>query len=376
MIINCTKKLQEQLKIKPDVVEGDNPLLSWHGNLLIVNRRKTLVLVNDKNRYTIVLHGLKAKDFNKIDDVILHSIQYMFEQEGIQKDVIEQYIDSAREITFSKTKDRKLIARMNRACETLYYFETLLDSDTIFQPTLSLKLSRDLVGDGKKDYFYANEAMYKDLEEFTGKPTFQTKALEMKITLRLQSRNVFRKLIVPMYITFSEFHHVIQTAFGWQDSHLHEFYDFSNQKSNRALNPHHFAYNEEGYKPIANLVCHPEAFNHGDNSLPKKLDHTVLLSEYMPANVTYVYDFGDNWIHDIKVQRVMEDYDKNYPTCIEGEGNTPPEDVGGEGGYEVFLEIMEDVNHPDYKQMYAWSREQGFEDFDIKMVNRRLKDFE
>ncbi|WP_425414445.1 plasmid pRiA4b ORF-3 family protein [Paucisalibacillus globulus] len=215
--------------------------------------------------------------------------------------------------------------------------------------------------------------MYKDLEELIGIPVFQSTALEMKITLRLQNRKIYRKLIVPINITFSQLHDVIQTAFGWENYHLHEFYIFDNKKSNLPLNPNHPAFNEEGYKPIANLVCDQEAFNYGDGNILKKMDHTVKLSEYMPANVTYIYDFGDSWIHDIQVERVIEDYDKNYPICVDGEGNTPPEDVGGEGGYEVFLEIMADQNHPDYGYMKAWSKQQGYKDFDIEMVNRWLK---
>ena len=39
----------------------------WHTNLIRVNRRKAVVLVNDENRYVIILHGLKAKDFKRLD---------------------------------------------------------------------------------------------------------------------------------------------------------------------------------------------------------------------------------------------------------------------------------------------------------------------
>ncbi|WP_143128299.1 hypothetical protein [Psychrobacillus sp. OK032] len=165
----------DQLKKNPETVNEEKPLTSWHANLIIVNRRKTVVLVNDKNRYVIVLHGLKAKDFKNMDEIILQSIRNTFEQEYINNDVIEQFIDSAKNITYSKTKNRTLVSRMNKACETLYFFEELLDNDTIYQPAISRKLSRNLVGDGKKDYFYPNQEMYKDLEEFAGIPIFQTK---------------------------------------------------------------------------------------------------------------------------------------------------------------------------------------------------------
>jgi len=54
MLIRCTKKLLDELKIKPNLELEEEPLFSWHANLLNINHRKTVVLVNDSNRYIIV----------------------------------------------------------------------------------------------------------------------------------------------------------------------------------------------------------------------------------------------------------------------------------------------------------------------------------
>nr|WP_106781103.1 plasmid pRiA4b ORF-3 family protein [Lysinibacillus timonensis] len=373
MHIQCTKKLLELLNKEPKTVEETNPLISWHANLITINRRKTVVIVNDKNRYVIVLHGLKAMDFNNFDETILKSIRNTFEQECIKDEVIELFLSSASGITYSKTKNKSLVARMNKACETVYFFEEMLDLNTIYQPAISRKVSRDLVGDGNKDYFRPSEAIFNDLEEFARIPIFHTKALELKVTLRLENIKVFRRLIVPFNLTFSQLHNVIQIAFGWQDYHLHEFYIFDNKQSNQTFHHNHPAYNREGSKPLVNLVCDEESFSYGNNDIPMKMDTTVKLSEYMSAKITYIYDFGDNWIHDIEIERVIDDYQVNFPTCIECEGNTPPEDVGGEIGYEVFLEIINDKNHPEHEKMLSWSKSQLYSDFDIDIVNRRLK---
>ncbi|TQR04656.1 DUF6933 domain-containing protein [Psychrobacillus soli] len=174
MIIQCTKKLLYQLKKNPETVNVEKPLTSWHANLIIVNRRKTVVLVNDKNRYVIVLHGLKANEFKNMDEIILQSIRNTFEQESIKNDVIEQFIDSSKNITYSNTKNRTLVSRMNKACETLCFLERLIDNDTIYQTALSRKISRLLVGDGKKEYIYPNQEMYKDLKAFAGISIFQS----------------------------------------------------------------------------------------------------------------------------------------------------------------------------------------------------------
>lgn len=65
------KKLLEELNIKPELQLTEEPLFSWHANLITVNRRKTVVLMNDKNRYVIVLRGFKMKDFKELDKPFL-----------------------------------------------------------------------------------------------------------------------------------------------------------------------------------------------------------------------------------------------------------------------------------------------------------------
>lgn len=104
-----------------------------------------------------------------------------------------------------------------------------------------------------------------------------------------------------------------------------------------------------------------------------KYEIGIRISEYIPCNIKYNYDFGDNWQHYIEVEKIIDNYDKNYSICIDWEGNTPPEDVGGEDGYEEFLEIIGNKNDPEHEGMVNWGKYQGYEDFDIELTNMRLK---
>ncbi|MHB1421404.1 MAG: plasmid pRiA4b ORF-3 family protein [Bacillota bacterium] len=110
-----------------------------------------------------------------------------------------------------------------------------------------------------------------------------------------------------------------------------------------------------------------------ENDMPLKLENGIKLAEYIPARIKYNYDFGDSWQHYIEVEKIIGDYDKNYPICLEGEGNAPPEDVGGEEGYESFLETIADEKHPGYRETVQWGQMQGYKDFDIKTINSMLK---
>jgi len=372
MLIRCTKKLLAELKVEPETVEEENSLFSWHANIIVVNRRKAVVLVNDQNRYAVVLYGLKAKDFKRFNETALQGIRETFQGEGISDKVIDQYLLHTSEVSITKTKDRTSVARMNKACENVYFLDDLWDVDSIFQPDMGIRISHFLVGDGKKSYIVPNKEMYKELTLFAGQSIFEEKAAILKVTLKLENRQVWRRLVVPVNKTFNQLHQIIQAAFGWQDYHLHDFHVYG--KAVNAGNHITEEDNEKIQKPIIRLVCDEEALSY-PGKVNMKHEKGVKLSEYIPAceKMTYNYDFGDDWNHDIEVESMIENYEFNYPVCLEGEGNTPPEDVGGEYGYEEFLKILANPDHPEYGHMVEWGRMQRYQDFAIDFINIELK---
>ena len=90
-------------------------------------------------------------------------------------------------------------------------------------------------------------------------------------------------------------------------------------------------------------------------------------------NSTFCFCNFSFWCFIFFLKKVIEDYDANYPACLEGKGTGPPEDVGKEPGYEQFLEIINDKNHPEHEEIMEWGEMQGYEDFDIEKVNRMMK---
>lgn len=46
----------------------------------------------------------------------------------------------------------------------------------------------------------------------------------------------------------------------------------------------------------------------------------------------------------------------------------PPEDVGGVGGYEEFMNVHNDPNHPDYEATRAWAKGQRYRKFDKEFI--------
>ncbi|RXI96461.1 plasmid pRiA4b ORF-3 family protein [Anaerobacillus alkaliphilus] len=354
MIIHCTKKLLDELKIKPSIETEENPLFSWHANILIINRKKTVVFVNDLNRFVVVLYGLKAKELQKLDECFIRGIREVFQAEGIQEEVIEDYLQQVKQVSFAKTKGRTYVARLNRDCEDIQYLLDDINANKLIQTRLSKFKNSMLVGDGKGDYYDPNEEMYKALAELTGKDVFRLEAVELKITLQLENFNVWRTLVVPTRVTFDQFHKIIQTAFGWRDWHLHEFSITDKNET------------------VARLVGEDEIRrNPNSHSI---LESEKKLSDFLPPykTINYIYDFGDGWEHKIELINVIPDNSKNYVECIAGEGATPPEDVGGEYGFKEFLAIISDENHPEHFAMTRWGIEQEYKPFNLKEINRDL----
>jgi hypothetical protein len=89
----------------------------------------------------------------------------------------------------------------------------------------------------------------------------------------------------------------------------------------------------------------------------------------------YVYDFGDDWMHEITVEKIdLPESGISYPLCIGGGNACPPEDSGGISGYYEKLEILKDPGHPDYEDIKKWMG-QRFDPafFDLEQVNLRLR---
>ena len=107
-------------------------------------------------------------------------------------------------------------------------------------------------------------------------------------------------------------------------------------------------------------------------ALKKRLSDFSLL----PSELAYVYDFGDNWKHEIKSNSVVDAYSKNTAEFIDGAGDAPPEDVGGVGGYLAFLEALFDSNNPEHEAVVEWITPQWkYKPFDAEGTKRCLRNF-
>lgn len=175
------------------------------------------------------------------------------------------------------------------------------------------------------------------------------KILQLKITLKGIKPPIWRRVLVSEQMTLLDLHQVIQAVFLWDDYHLHEF------KIRNVL------YGDPQDSELMDYV--------------KEDEFLYQLSDFnfnKGSQFTYLYDFGDSWLHAVLVEKVLP-FDKKtrLPQFIDGKRATPPEDVGGEFGYSNLIEAMNDPNHDAHRELLMWSGG----DFDPESLDKNLVNY-
>jgi len=159
----------------------------------------------------------------------------------------------------------------------------------------------------------------------------------LKVELVDSEPAIWRRIYIDGRIRLNAFHHILQAAMGWTDSHLHEF-----------------TIREKRYAPPdpEDQFLEIETFDESKFRLNQLLETGSIFE--------YLYDFGDSWQHRITVESILE-LDKNDRlggrVLIEsGERACPPDDSGGIWGYQESLDTLEDNPYSEEaKEMREWA---------------------
>ncbi len=92
--------------------------------------------------------------------------------------------------------------------------------------------------------------------------------------------------------------------------------------------------------------------------------------------ISYVYDFGDDWHHEIILEETFPNgtgFDK--PLCSDGAMHCPPEDCGGIPGYQKFIHNLNQPNSKNIREIWSITGGSPFDPewFDRTRVNKLLK---
>ncbi len=122
---------------------------------------------------------------------------------------------------------------------------------------------------------------------------------QLKISLKRMRNPVWRRVLVPATARLGRLHQVIQIVMNWDGDHLHAFH----------------VGNEHYGDPFYSTDLYDE-------------ESLRLSDTFTPSikTITYLYDFGASWYHDITFEKVLDlDVDATYPVCVTGRGDFPIE---------------------------------------------------
>ena len=167
---------------------------------------------------------------------------------------------------------------------------------------------------------------------------------------------IWRRFLLRTTSSFAHLHMAIQESFGWQSCHLWEFRMPTYQG-----------------RPIAGV---PVEKDDDDYGRPTPDGRHVRISQYFTGKMVtewceYVYDFGDDWVLDVKLVQVVSDKEAFKRRLVAGELACPPEDCGGTPGYQRmahFIETGEDLWGEPAAELETWLGGWKPDTFDLDMV--------
>ncbi len=128
---------------------------------------------------------------------------------------------------------------------------------------------------------------------------------QLRIRLDRVSPLIWRRLLVTSETTIAELHATIQIAFGWSDSHLHQF----------VIHGKHYG------------IAYLGGVTFADNP------DQVRLADFrfrMGERFSYEYNFHVPWRHEIRIEQIGAPAPgQRSPVCVGGARAAPPEECGG-----------------------------------------------
>jgi hypothetical protein len=154
------------------------------------------------------------------------------------------------------------------------------------------------------------------------------KVFEMRVSLRGTDPLVWREFGVPADYSINDLHEIIQIVMGWHNYHCHVF--------------------RIGGKEYSSDI--------GLEGVSSQSIQIATAFRKSPSGFEYVYDFGDTWCHDVTLIRSLKVPDDDPPPlCWDGAMASPPEDVGGIGGFAAFKQILANPDHEEHDKWQTWA---------------------
>jgi len=257
------------------------------------------------------------------------------------------------------------------AYKTFYNYSKVFPKNEIFE-TMFFSYKGRIISDGVATHHDVNlgdnmmnmmrEEYKRDRENFSFLLDINERPsqniYQLKISIKEAKPPIWRRVLVKAHTSFHELHSIIQSVFDWEDYHMYMFFGKDKKYTSSEM------LSEGLFDDSKELLSHEYTIKEELNKDKDKMK--------------YVYDFGDNWEHNIVLEKIIpSDESISYPTCIGGKRRGPLEDSGGIWNYNDIADAMENPTF-DNQYILGGDDEQYYEDIDPKefikeLVNIKLR---
>lgn len=161
-LIRCTKKLQKEMGLKAsDLAEQESAsglLGSWHANLLLIDRRKCVLLVNDKTLFNFIIPDVKREHIRRLDTLFRDFLQCMLAEEAFSEALSAQILQEYETVGFADTNNRSVMGSMN---DLAFHYQFLIQREGGVHSAMVPRIIHDInrMPMGALKYGYAIDAL-------------------------------------------------------------------------------------------------------------------------------------------------------------------------------------------------------------------------
>ena len=137
-LIRCTKKLQKEMGLKQSVLCTEEPRFSylgpWHANLILIDRRKCVLFVNDKTLFNFIVPDVSRAQIRDLDKLFKSYLSCVLADAGISDADRARILSEYDEVGFTNTNSKSVLGSMNDLA--FHYKYSILESGGVHSPAV------------------------------------------------------------------------------------------------------------------------------------------------------------------------------------------------------------------------------------------------
>ncbi|NLA35248.1 MAG: hypothetical protein GX868_06110 [Actinobacteria bacterium] len=116
MILRCTAKVLELLKVRPPAVGQADPQ-DWYAHLMWIDRRKCLLVTHAGTLFSVFMPNVTAAGLRPIGPPVVSAIQAALHAEGLPGNALGDL--DPTQVVVAKTADRRILGTINDLAFTI-----------------------------------------------------------------------------------------------------------------------------------------------------------------------------------------------------------------------------------------------------------------